>query len=110
MKKSKKIMWLAVPLAVVLLTAAWLSPAAAEVKRYKMSGEITGVNTQHNTVVVEVPMGKENFTVAGPLASDAKIMKNGRSAELSDFQTGDKATVIFHSDMEGHVIDSLTSR
>jgi len=110
MKTSRKMMWLAIPLAFALLTTAWLPPAAAADKTYKMSGEVTGVNTQHNTVVVEVPMGKETFTVAGPLASDAKIMKNGRSAELSDFQTGDKATVTFHSGMQGHVIDALTSR
>lgn len=110
MRNSEKILWVAIAMAVTLFTAGLLSPAVAAEKMYKMSGEITAINTVHDTVVVEVPMGKKMFTVAGPLASDAKLMKNGRKANLSDFRAGEKATVTFHSNMDGHVIDSLTSR
>lgn len=109
MKKFRKLIWIGIVVTMALIVGGLTSsPATAE--RFKMSGEITYVNMQHNTVVIEVPMGKEMFTVAGPLAGDAKVMKNGRNAELSDFQVGEKATVTFHSNPQGHVIDSLMGR
>jgi len=109
MRTSRKMHWIAVVMTVTLVTAGLVSSAAAQ-KMYKMSGKITDVSPQHNTVVVEVPMGKEMFTVAGPLASDAKLIKKGREAQLSDFQTGERATVTFHSNRKGHVIDSMMVR
>jgi len=109
MRTDRRILWTAVVITAALVVAGLASSTSAQ-EMYKMSGEITDVSPQHNTVVVEVPMGKEMFTVAGPLAADAKLMKKGRQAQLSDFQTGEDAMVTFHSNMKGHVIDRLEVR
>jgi len=74
---------------------------------YKMTGKITNIDKIYDTIVIEVPMGTQMFTVGGPLASDAKLTKGNRPALLSDFKVGEEVTVIFHSTDQGHVIDRL---
>ena len=74
---------------------------------YKMTGKITAIDLNYQTIVVEVPLENQRFTVGGPLAPDAKLMKNDQSAKLSDFSVNEKVTVIFHSTDQGHVIDQL---
>ncbi|MEJ2167616.1 MAG: hypothetical protein P8185_07025 [Deltaproteobacteria bacterium] len=74
---------------------------------YKMTGKITAINHQYQTIVIEVPLGSQMFTVAGPLAPDAKLTKAGQPAKLSDFAVNETVTVIFHSTNQGHVIDRL---
>ena len=50
------------------------------------------------------------FTVAGPLASDAKLSKNMKMAVLNDFMVGAHVTVKRHSTRKGQVIVSLVAK
>jgi outer membrane lipoprotein-sorting protein len=53
-------------LTVVLIMCLFGTQGTAGEKIYQMKGEITAIESVHNTVVIEVPMGKRMFTVAGP--------------------------------------------
>ena len=97
---------------VVVLTLMMAFPLtvfgdAHEMNRYKMTGKITGIDPAYKTIVIEVPLESQMFTVGGPLASDAKLFKEGEPALLADFVVGETVTVIFHSTDQGHVIDRL---
>ncbi len=61
---------------------------------YSMTGKISAINEQHNTVVVQVPL-KDNqmMTVGGPVVPNAKLRKDGKKADLNDFNVGDKVVV-----------------
>jgi hypothetical protein len=74
---------------------------------YKMTGKIRGIDLKHQTIVIEVPLGYQMFTVGGPLAPDAKLTRSGQPATLSDFSVNEQVTVIFHSTDQGHKIDRL---
>ncbi|MBW1677629.1 MAG: hypothetical protein JRJ79_13770 [Deltaproteobacteria bacterium] len=58
-------------LTVVLTICLFGTQGTAGEKIYQMKGEITAIESAYNTVVIEVPMGKRMFTVAGPLSSEA---------------------------------------
>ncbi|MGE5257614.1 MAG: hypothetical protein ACM3KE_13130 [Hyphomicrobiales bacterium] len=75
-----------------------------------LSGKITAIDIAANTVVVDVPMGKQMFTVAGPLAPMAKLTKAGKSAKLSDFKQGDHVRVSYKSTAKGPVIEKLMTQ
>jgi hypothetical protein len=76
-----------------------------------MTGKISAIDLVYDTVVIEVPMEKSKmFTVGGPLASDARVIKDGQTAGLDDFKVGERVTVKWHSTPQGHVIDRLASK
>jgi len=95
------------PLTAFLLAAVLVSSSAYSAQTRTMIGELTHVNTRYDTVVVEVPVGEELFTVAGTVASDAKIRKNGQPAGLEAFEKGETVKVIWHTVDTGHAIDGL---
>jgi hypothetical protein len=77
-----------------------------------MVGEITAIDPMHQTVVVEVPVGKavteeRIFTVGGPLAPSAELVKDSRSVRLEDFKVGERVTVKWKTIETGHLILSL---
>jgi hypothetical protein len=84
-------------------------PATIGAKTYLMTGKITAIDLAYDTVVIEVPMQSKTFTVGGPLASDAKMIKNDQTAMLDDFNVGDRVMVTWHSTPDGHVIDRLAA-
>jgi hypothetical protein len=55
----------------------------------QMRGTITAIDTAANTVVVEVPQGKERFTVGGPLSPKAVVKKGSKTVALSALHVGD---------------------
>ena len=79
-------------------------------KVYHMVGDITAIDLEYNTVVVEVPLAETLFTVGGPLTSDAVLKRHGQSAGLADFQVGDRVTVRWKATEEGHVILLLKAK
>lgn len=79
-------------------------------KTYIMTGEITAINTQEKIVVIDVPLEKGIFTVAGPLVGGADLKKGGQTATLSDFKVGERVTVKWKGTSWGHVIESLKGR
>jgi hypothetical protein len=101
------IIFLCLPLA----AAAQQQPATAPpAKSGELSGKITAIDMTASAVVVEVPMGKQMFTVGGPLAPKAKLTKHGKPAKLGEFKQGDQVSVGFKSTAQGPVIQSLSAK
>jgi hypothetical protein len=95
--------------AIVLLV---LATASTDVfgNSYLMTGKISAIDLAYDTIVIEVPMVSKTFTVGGPLADDAVLLKNNQTAGLGDFNVGDQVTVKWHSTPQGHVIDHLVAK
>jgi len=77
---------------------------------YQMVGDITAIDLEYKTVVVEVPLAGKTFTVGGPLSSEAVLERGGQSATLADFQVGDRVTVKWEATGQGHVILLLRAK
>lgn len=103
-------------MALFAVVAGWIlvvmnpqAPAADLI--YKMTGKITAIELPFRTVVIEVPLSKnKTFTVAGPLAQDAKLQKGGKAAGLADFSVGERVTVLWKGIPSGHLITGLMAR
>ena len=94
-------------LTVVLTICLFGTQGTAGEKIYQMKGEITAIESAYNTVVIEVPMGKRMFTVAGPLSSEAILKRGGQCVGLTDFVVGDQVTVKWKATDKGHIIEML---
>jgi hypothetical protein len=103
-------MYGAILVAVSVLVLSDISPSRAVEKRSRMTGTITAVDTSHQTVVVEVPHGRDMLTVGGPLSAEAQLKKRGKSVQLTAFLVGEKVTVTWRSTGEGPVIERLETR
>jgi len=96
--------------AAIILAMGAAIQASAEEKSYLMTGQITAIDMSFDTVVIEAPLGTDSFTVGGPLSPDARLIKNGRAADLSDFAVGDKVSVVWRATSSGHVIEKIESK
>ena len=109
----RKSIILGIPIiALMFFLVFFAAQSSASKEVIKMVGEITAIDFINNTVVVEVPVGKTMhekrlFTVGGPLASDAELIKESGSANLEDFKVGDRVTVKWKTIDTGHLILSL---
>jgi hypothetical protein len=92
---------------IVVLTVLATAPTIVFGMTYLMTGKISAIDLAYDTVVIEVPMVSKTFTVGGPLADEAVLLKNNQTAGLSDFNIGEQVTVKWHSTPQGHVIDRL---
>jgi ABC-type Fe3+-hydroxamate transport system substrate-binding protein len=107
----KRPVWFAtLVLAVIFLLCFSGSESMAAEKVFKMAGEIAAIDLDHNTVIVEVPVGERLFTVGGPLSPEAVLKRGGQSVGLADFRTGDRVTVTWEATERGHLILSLKAR
>ena len=79
-------------------------------KKYRMSGDLTAIDIDYNTVVIEVPLGGNMQTVGGPLSPKAILKRDGQSVGLADFQVGDRVIFIWQSTKKGHLILSLKAK
>jgi len=96
---------------VLTFMGAFAAPGmAAAAKIYKMKGKIIAVDLDYNTVVVDVPIGKKIFRVAGPLSPDAVLKKGGGKASLSDFHEGEWVTVEWEHTDKGHIVKMLVAK
>ena len=68
---------------------------------------MTAVEGVQSTVVIDVPMGKGMFWVAGPLSSEAVLKEGGQRAGLKDFVGGDQVTVKWRATDKGHIMEVL---
>jgi hypothetical protein len=105
-KKSFVTVFVTAVVFAVLATA----PTVVFGKTYLMTGKISGIDLAYDTVVIEVPMVSKTFTVGGPLAADAEVIKDDQAASLGDFDVGEQVTVKWHSTPQGHVIDRLVAK
>ena len=92
-------------MAIFITSSFGSSPALAS--GYKMTGILTAVNLSARVVVIEVNRNRDRFTIAGPLASNAKLFKSSRFARLEEFKIGEAVDVEWHRTADGHVIDRL---
>ncbi len=107
----KRSVWFGtVVLAVIFLLCFSPGQSLAAGKVFKRAGEIAAIDLDHNTVVVEVPVGKKLFTVGGPLSAEAVLERGGQSVGLADFRTGDRVTVTWETTERGHLILSLKAK
>ena len=84
-----------------------VAQVTAAVKPYQMTGTLAAIDTAYQTVIVEVSVGEDMFTVGGPLNATAVLTKGGRSVQLSAFRRGEKVTVTWKSTSDGYVIERL---
>jgi hypothetical protein len=79
---------------------------------YVMSGKVKVVDLKDNTAVINCPIdnGKEIFTVAGPLAHNAKLEIGGKPTELKNFKEGEDVTVKWEAVPDGHLILRLAAK
>lgn len=92
----------------ILLLSMTLAAAAA--RSGQGSGTVAALEPAERTVVIEVPQGKETFTVAGPLSPKAVVKKGGKTAQLDDVHVGDHVRVTWHQTAQGHEIAHLEAR
>ncbi len=93
----------------ILLTTIFLiyAPLVASAANYKMAGILSAVNLSDRVVVIEVKRKKGWFSVAGPVAPNARLSISSRLALLDEFKVGKQIDVEWHSTTVGHVIDRL---
>ena len=94
----------------VVLALLVTAPKVVFGNTYLMTGKISAIDQAYDTIVIEVPMVSKTFTVGGPLATDAELVKNNQTAGLNDFNVGEQVTVKWHSTPQGHVIDRLVAK
>ena len=70
-------------------------------------GKITGLEMSSRTVVVEVPLGSQLYTVGGELSTETTLKKDGMKANLNDFRVGDVVRVGWKKTEGMHKIESL---
>lgn len=87
-----------------------MNQPVADAKVYLMTGNIRVINQGHNTVVIEVPMGSQMFTVGGPLSENAVLKMKEKPAKLSDFTVGQTVNVKWQSTERGHLILNMESK
>ena len=95
-------------LSVSVVVLVWRWPATAATKKtYHMTGTITAIEPVYHTVVIEVPQGRDIFTVGWPLSTTAVLKKGGKAVQLQAFKVGEKVHVTWRSTAAGHVIERL---
>lgn len=83
---------------------------AAEYILYVMDGEIAAIDLDNKTVVIEIPMGTQFFTIGGPLLPGVRLKKGRKSVGLKSFNVGDSVTVRWRHTGKGHVIEGLFAK
>ena len=92
-----------------VLTSA-LAANAAATRVYSNRGTISGIDLNHDTIVVEVPVRGDQMTVGGPLVKGAKLMKNGQPVQLKDFKDGESVWVKWQYTKTGLYILDVTKK
>ncbi len=96
---------------IIALMAFSFAPTAmaAQPKVYTHSGEISAIDLQHGTVVVEVPVEQGTMTVGGPLIPEAALRKDGKKADLNDFSVGENVQISWEKTDETLMIHRLVA-
>jgi hypothetical protein len=93
---------------IAMVLVAW-GTAAAGGHTQTLTGHIAAIDTNHSTVVVDAPVGDRQLTIGGPLAEDAQLRKDGRTADLNAFQVGDRVSVTWQRTDKGISIHRLVA-
>ncbi len=85
-----------------------LAPLLSASNNYTMVGKISAIDSEYNTVVIDVPLSNgQVFTIGGPLAQNAVLKKGDKPASLKDFNVGEKVWVKWRSYENGHIIEVI---
>jgi hypothetical protein len=90
------------------LNASGIQAAASHV--YTNRGDISAIDVDYETIVVEVPVSGQMMTVGGPLVPDADLKRGDRSVSLDDFSVGESVTVKWRYTDNGHRILGVYGR
>jgi nucleoid-associated protein YgaU len=71
-----------------------------------MVGKIVAVAAQVETLVVDIPLGKDVLTVGGWVTPKTKITREGKAVKLDSLKAGERVRVTFHRIPTG---DNFTS-
>jgi len=93
---------------IAMVLIAW-GTAAAGSHTQTLTGHIAAIDIDHSTVVVDAPVGDQQLTIGGPLAEDAQLRKDARTADLNAFQVGDKVAVTWQRTDKGISIHRLVA-
>ncbi|MDY7035102.1 MAG: L,D-transpeptidase family protein [Thermodesulfobacteriota bacterium] len=105
--KAKALLFLVISLFFLLFIFGWVWKVNSQEIRFK-KGEITSLEIDSQTVVVEVPFGSQYYTVGGSLSSTTILKKRaGEKACLRDFHAGDVVRVGWRKTETGHRIELL---
>lgn len=96
--------------AMIFSLSLWVAQCWSAEKIYQMEGDITAIDLEYNTVVVEVPLKGKMLTVGGALSPEAVLKKGGQVVSLSDFHVGDRVMVKWKLTEQGHTILALNAR
>jgi len=102
--------FIVVILSVIFSLSFSIPQSSADERLYRMVGDITAIDLDYNTVVIEVPLEGKLFTVGGPLSHDAILKKGNLSVDLVDFMAGDRVTVEWKPIEQGHLILLLQAK
>jgi sRNA-binding protein len=61
-----------------------------------MVGKIVAVSPQVETLVVDIPQGKDVLTVGGWVTPKTKITREGKAVKLDSLKAGERVRVTFH--------------
>jgi len=98
---------LAILLIGVFGTGVFYAHAEDPYEIHSAQGKLTAVNLDWDTVVVEVPVGGKQLTVAGELAAGANVTQNKQLAELKDLVLNETVKVTWRVTDKGHNILEL---
>lgn len=93
-------------MAVFMALWGW-GPESRAGGRSVQKGEMTAIDLESRTCVVEVPLNGRLYTVGGIIVPDAVLKKGGRRIGLENFCAGDRVKVGWRKDRAGHRIDLL---
>jgi hypothetical protein len=109
MRKLSRTVWI-IAVAILCLLGLMVWDAMAATGIYTNRGEISGIDIDFNTVVVEIPVDGQLMTVGGPLVEDVELKKGNRPATLRDFTVGETVTVKWRYTESGHRILGVYGR
>ena len=84
-------------------------PMASPNTTYVGCGQILQIDSDTNSMAVELSMGKRFLiTLKGKLSPDVRFGANGRPSSILDFNIGDKVTIHWCNTKNGAMIMTLT--
>ncbi len=83
-------------------------PAAAK-QPAGMVGKVIAITPQSDTIVVDVPEGKETLRIGAEVTDRTKIMVNGKKASLQDLKNGERVRISYHRTPAGDIANSLVA-
>jgi len=106
-KDMKKLLFFVALIIAFFMVFAERIPESKAIERSLQKGEITGIDLDQRTFVIEVLLNEDLYTVGGVVSTDAVLKKGGLKTGLESFRIGDTVRVGWRKDKSGHKIQYL---